>query len=71
MDAVRAAKDRLLELTEGVRWRVSVGIRLVDGQAGLIVSVQAGFRGEAESIVRQANLGVPVLVREMATPRAR
>jgi len=65
------AKASVRAKVKGRPWYQGLGIGLVDDQAGLIVSVSEGAREEAERVMAEVGVDVPVRIRESSRVRAR
>jgi len=65
------AKERLLDAAVNASWLVGVGIGRVDGEVGLVVSVEPRSEPEARRVLDELDLGVPVLLRGIGDVRAR
>jgi hypothetical protein len=71
VDPLEAAKRELRKALESRPWLVSLGVGKVDGDLGVIVSVDKGARSEALEAVGEHALAVPVRVREVGPIRVR
>jgi hypothetical protein len=68
---LQGAKEALIDALDAKPWLVSVGIGLVDGAPGLVVSVQRKASADAKRAVDDLNLSVPLKIREVGEVRAR
>lgn len=70
-DDITVTKRRLLADMQEKSWLVSMGTGKVDGQAGIVVSVEKGARGFARRMINRRAVRVPVRIREVGPIRLR
>ncbi len=68
---VQSAKRAIIGDASHLAWFVSAGIALVDGQKGVVVSVEPGCRARAQRRIALLRLPVPCSVREVRNVRSR
>lgn len=69
---IQVFKQCLLEAAEGSSWCIGIGVGLVNGDKGLVVSVIPGSRELAEEAIERNNTAdIPIRVREVGEVRKR
>ena len=66
-----AAKEAVLETTKDEAWLKSVGLGLVNGGPGLVVSVAPRATARAKQVLDKEHLEVPCRIREIGPIRTR
>jgi hypothetical protein len=70
-NTLQREQARLLDRLGDAAWLRGVGIGLVDGAPGLVISAAAGAGSEAGRAVRAVRLTVPYRIRELGPVRKR
>lgn len=65
------AKRRFLTETTNREWVQGVGVGLIEGQLGLIISVRPRTKPAASRLLKRLDLDVPIQVRAVSEIRAR
>jgi regulation of enolase protein 1 (concanavalin A-like superfamily) len=70
-NTLQREQARLLTRLDDAKWLRGVGIALVDGQPGLVISAASGAGDAAAAAVQAVKLKVPFRIREVGLVRKR
>jgi hypothetical protein len=70
-NTLQREQARLLDRLDDAGWLRGVGIGIVNGEPGLVISAAAGAREAAQAAADAAKLAVPFRIRELGPVRKR